>query len=84
MTGLPRKSEAANIPSMVDGRFLLKTIKHTLKGGLLLRKGHIPQAGHVVPENFLGVGVAASDDARTSKRAMLVPSIGALIPIPTP
>ena len=64
MTGLPRKSEAANIPSMVDGRFLLKTIKHTLKGGLLLRKGHIPQAGHVVPENFLGVGVAASDDAR--------------------
>lgn len=42
MTGLPRKSEAANIPSMVDGRFLLKTIKHTLKGGLLLRKGHIP------------------------------------------
>ena len=42
----------------------LKTIKHTLKGGLLLRKGHIPQAGEGGRENYLVVGVAASHDAR--------------------
>jgi len=64
VTDIPSKDKLEKIPSMVDGRFLLKTIKHIMKGDLLLSKGHIPEAGHTVPENFIGVGVAASDDPR--------------------
>ncbi|HEC75527.1 MAG TPA: hypothetical protein ENI26_14355 [Methylophaga aminisulfidivorans] len=64
MTDIPSKDKLEKIPSMVDGRFLLKAIKHIMKGDLLLSKGHIPEAGHTVPENFIGVGVAASDDPR--------------------
>lgn len=63
MASLPLSSKASKTPSMIDRKFLLKTIKHTLRGSLFLRKGHIPLAGHTVPENFIGVGVAASDNS---------------------
>lgn len=62
MAGFTKKNEIAKVPSMTDGKFLLKAIKHTFSGSLILPKGHIPKKNHSVAENFIGVGVATSGD----------------------
>lgn len=33
-----------------------------LRGGMSIRSGHLPPAGHTVPADFAGVGVAAAED----------------------
>ncbi len=42
--------------------FALAVLKYLLSGRLFKAGAHRPIAGHVVPDDFVGVGVAASDD----------------------
>lgn len=47
---------------MSVGRFLPHLLAYLLRGRFSLPRGHLPPAGHVVPEGFAGVGVAAAED----------------------
>lgn len=42
--------------------FLLQLAAYLLRGGFSMPRGHLPPAGHRVPEHFVGVGVAAAED----------------------
>lgn len=44
-------------------RFGLAVLRALLRGGFRLSGGHLPPAGHQVPEDFAGIGVAAGVDA---------------------
>ena len=44
-------------------RFGLAVLRALLRGGFRLSGGHLPPAGHQVPEDFAGIGVAAGPDA---------------------
>lgn len=45
--------------------FLRANLAALLRGRFFLRNGHLPPAGHVVPEAFAGVGVATNADPAT-------------------
>lgn len=46
-------------------RFLPHLLGYIMRGGFSMPKGHLPPAGHHVPEHFVGVGVAAGADPAT-------------------
>ena len=46
----------------MNREFLSAVVSYFLKGKFAFPRGHLPPSGHVVPENFAGVGVAASVD----------------------
>ena len=48
--------------SGVGFRFFRAVLAYVMKGGLRLPDGHRPPGGHLVPDGFAGVGVAASAD----------------------
>ena len=43
-------------------RFLRANLKALFSGAFALRDGHLPPAGHTVPDDFAGVGVATNAD----------------------
>ncbi|THF57657.1 BUD32 family EKC/KEOPS complex subunit [Pseudothauera rhizosphaerae] len=49
-------------PLRTGTRFGLAVLRALLRGGFLYRGGHLPPAGHRVPDDFTGVGVAAATD----------------------
>lgn len=61
MAGQAKANKKA-IPSVMNRELLLDAINHFVKGGLRFKNGHIPPHSHSVPEDFTGVGVAASSD----------------------
>ncbi len=42
--------------------FAVAVLRYALRGRLFNRGAHRPVAGHTVPDDFVGIGVAASDD----------------------
>ena len=51
-----------SILSGVGFRFLRAVLSYVMKGGLRLPDGHRPVRGHLVPDDFAGVGVATGAD----------------------
>ena len=47
---------------LMDANQLGVALRYVFAGRLSLPGGHLPLQGHVVPENFVGVGVTTSDD----------------------
>lgn len=62
---VPEESAGATGTGVAGGtrwQFAYATLMHVLRGGLRFPRGHLPPAGHEVPEDFAGVGIAASED----------------------
>lgn len=51
-------------PSMLTWPIIRKGLAYILSGKLRVKNGHIPPANHPVPEDFIGICVATSADAR--------------------
>jgi tRNA A-37 threonylcarbamoyl transferase component Bud32 len=63
MTGQsPATKTKKTVPAVMNSALLFRALKQVFKGGLSFPDGHIPPASHSVPQDFTGVGIAASDD----------------------
>lgn len=66
----PSSTENTALPEngpVMNGRLLRHALPYALTGGLSFRNGHIPQGGHQIPEDFVGVGVTTNDDPATDE-----------------
>lgn len=57
----PSQNKIENGPLM-DANSLGNALRYVFAGRLALPDGHLPEAKHVVPEDFVGVGVTTSED----------------------
>lgn len=57
-------------PTLKD--FLKANLAALLRGRFFMRDGHLPQAGHTVPEGFAGVGVATNADPATDAAVIAI------------
>lgn len=57
-------------PTLKD--FLLANLSALLRGRFFMRDGHLPPAGHDVPEGFAGVGVATNADPATDEAVIRI------------
>lgn len=52
--------------------FLRANLSALLRGRLFMRNGHLPPAGHTVPQGFAGVGVATNADPATDEAVIRI------------
>ncbi|MDX5444668.1 MAG: lipopolysaccharide kinase InaA family protein [Zoogloeaceae bacterium] len=57
-------------PTLKD--FLKANLAALLRGRFFMRDGHLPPAGHTVPEGFAGVGVATNEDPATDAAVIAI------------
>ncbi len=55
----------AKQPSMLTGQVIRDGLSYILRGGLRIKKSHLPSAGHAIPNNFIGICVATNAYAET-------------------
>ena len=61
MTGTKQTSSMQ--PSMLSWSIIRKGLAYIFSGKLHVKQGHLPPAGHKIPDNFVGIGVASAADA---------------------
>ena len=57
----PSQNKIENGPLM-DANSLGHALRYVFAGRLALPDGHLPEAQHIVPDDFVGVGVTTSED----------------------
>ena len=50
------------LPSMLTRQVVYDGLSYILRGGLLIKNGHLPPDNHIIPADFFGVCVASSAD----------------------
>lgn len=50
------------LPSMLTRQVVYDGLSYILRGGLLIKNGHLPPGNHTIPADFFGVCVASSAD----------------------
>jgi len=50
-------------PSMLTKQVVRNGLSYILRGGLLIKNGHLPPSNHTIPNDFFGVCVASSPDS---------------------
>jgi hypothetical protein len=55
----------AKQPSMLTKQVIRDGLNYTFHGDLRIKNGHLPSAGHTIPNNFIGVCVASNAKPET-------------------
>jgi len=63
-------------PSMLTKQVVYDGLSYILRGGLFIKKGHLPPNAHTIPNNFIGVCVASAPNPATD--AYIISQLNAL------
>ncbi|MGL1834093.1 lipopolysaccharide kinase InaA family protein [Rhodocyclaceae bacterium SMB388] len=58
------------LPDPLTRRFITANLSALVRGRLFIPGGHLPPAGHTVPSDFAGVGVATNADPGTDRQVI--------------